>query len=253
MGSHLYRRIAAAAEEGAGGTIRVGVDPGNDPDGSCVAHALLEAPGSGGLKGTGPSSMVVLHVEAAAEASAAAGLEGPGGPSGRHSDASSSGEGEGEGEEEELLQLEAAALRRAVAAAGECSSSAAATAASRGKPPRPSNSSHIITLQVDGAKAAAAQQQQQQQQLHGRPSNADSEASLMSRQSSLPEGELCTICFERPASCVFLECGHGGVCKRCGYLLFVRPPNECPHCRQRIEQVLVVCRSAKVGELAKVK
>ena len=39
------------------------------------------------------------------------------------------------------------------------------------------------------------------------------------------------------ASCVLLDCGHGGMCRRCATLLFVRPPNECPTCRRGIEQV----------------
>jgi hypothetical protein len=236
-----------------GGTIKAGVAP---EDGCTVAQVLLERPDE--LKGTGQTSMVVLHVEAAADgegaaAVAAAGRPGSAGPSGgrcgRGAEEEDEEEGEEEGEEEELLRLEAAALRRAVAAAGECGVSGAGA----GKPPRPSNSSHIITLHAEGLDLPGGQRGEGAGgRRSSRPSNTDSEASLMSRQSSLPEGELCTICFERAASCVFLECGHGGVCKRCGYLLFVRPPNECPHCRQRIEQVVQVSRSAKVGELAKV-
>ena len=49
--------------------------------------------------------------------------------------------------------------------------------------------------------------------------------------------DTCVICYDATATCVFLECGHGGFCRRCAHLLFVRPPNECPTCRQRIEQV----------------
>ncbi|GFH18381.1 E3 ubiquitin-protein ligase [Haematococcus lacustris] len=48
---------------------------------------------------------------------------------------------------------------------------------------------------------------------------------------------LCVICYDKPSSCVFLDCGHGGFCKACAYRIFVRPPNECPTCRQHIEQL----------------
>jgi hypothetical protein len=51
---------------------------------------------------------------------------------------------------------------------------------------------------------------------------------------------LCTICCDRAASCVFMECGHGGYCWRCAHVLYVRPPNECPVCRARIEMVLEI-------------
>jgi hypothetical protein len=48
---------------------------------------------------------------------------------------------------------------------------------------------------------------------------------------------LCTICYDQPATCVLMECGHGGYCWRCAHLLFARPPSECPVCRQSIMQV----------------
>jgi hypothetical protein len=48
---------------------------------------------------------------------------------------------------------------------------------------------------------------------------------------------LCTICYDAPATCVLMECGHGGYCWRCAHVLFARPPSECPVCRQRIMQV----------------
>ncbi|GFR44736.1 hypothetical protein Agub_g6064, partial [Astrephomene gubernaculifera] len=55
-----------------------------------------------------------------------------------------------------------------------------------------------------------------------------------------PDDGSCVICYDAAASCVFLECGHGGFCRRCAYRLFVRPPNECPTCRAPIEQVVEV-------------
>lgn len=47
----------------------------------------------------------------------------------------------------------------------------------------------------------------------------------------------CIICYDATATCVFLECGHGGYCRKCANRLFVRPPHECPTCRQKIDQV----------------
>jgi hypothetical protein len=64
---------------------------------------------------------------------------------------------------------------------------------------------------------------------------------------------LCVICYDRQQSCVFLECGHGGFCAKCARLLFVRPPNECPSCRQRIEQVVELEHLGVMGGLARVK
>lgn len=67
------------------------------------------------------------------------------------------------------------------------------------------------------------------------------------------DDELCVICYDNAATCVFLECGHGGFCRKCANLLFVRPPNECPTCRTRIEQVLELQQISKVGEVTSVK
>lgn len=49
--------------------------------------------------------------------------------------------------------------------------------------------------------------------------------------------DLCMICYDNPPACVFMSCGHGGFCKQCANLLFLRPPNECPTCRAPLEQV----------------
>lgn len=249
VGSTLYRRMAAAAQEGVGGTAREGVDAGADPDGSAVAHVLL---GSGEKKSPGSIGMVVLHVQAAeetlpGEAVPEADREGSaGGSSGSAAQQPQRRSRETE-DDQELLVMEAAALRRAVAEAGEAGSSKPGAKPGSSSSAAPS-SSHIVEVHAAGegheSFASAAQ-------AH-RASLADSETGLVSRAASMHEGDLCTICFERPATCVFLECGHGGVCKRCGYLLFVRPPNECPHCRQRIEQVVQVSLQAKVGEMAQV-
>lgn len=66
--------------------------------------------------------------------------------------------------------------------------------------------------------------------------------------------DLCIICYDQPPSCVLLECGHGGFCKRCAYLLFVRPPGECPTCRQAIEQVVELTEvTVPIGQVSSVK
>lgn len=54
---------------------------------------------------------------------------------------------------------------------------------------------------------------------------------------SSSEDGYCIICYDAAATCVFLECGHGGYCRKCANRLFVRPPHECPTCRQKIDQV----------------
>lgn len=65
---------------------------------------------------------------------------------------------------------------------------------------------------------------------------------------------LCTICYDRPATCVFIRCGHGGYCWRCAHVLYARPPSECPVCRQAIDQVVELEEPhAKVGQPARVK
>ncbi|GLC38441.1 hypothetical protein PLESTB_001577700 [Pleodorina starrii] len=92
---------------------------------------------------------------------------------------------------------------------------------------------------VRGNSASAGQQSQ--------PS-----ASHSQQQQQQPQS--CVICFDGEASCVFLECGHGGFCRRCAYLLFVRPPHECPSCRGSIAQVLQLeTDGVEVGEVARVK
>ncbi|KAJ9522068.1 hypothetical protein QJQ45_005125 [Haematococcus lacustris] len=62
---------------------------------------------------------------------------------------------------------------------------------------------------------------------------------------------LCVICYDKPSSCVFLDCGHGGFCKACAYRIFVRPPNECPTCRQHIEQVVELEEVRPTGQVSK--
>ncbi|GAX80861.1 hypothetical protein CEUSTIGMA_g8296.t1 [Chlamydomonas eustigma] len=65
--------------------------------------------------------------------------------------------------------------------------------------------------------------------------------------------DLCVICYDQPPSCVFLECGHGGFCKRCAHRLFVRPPGECPTCRQNIDQVVELAELTPIGHVTAVR
>lgn len=58
---------------------------------------------------------------------------------------------------------------------------------------------------------------------------------------------LCTICYDQQATCVLMECGHGGYCWRCAHVLFARPPSECPACRQPIMQVSELLTHRKAG------
>jgi hypothetical protein len=69
------------------------------------------------------------------------------------------------------------------------------------------------------------------------------------------EDGLCTICYDNHASCVFMECGHGGYCWRCAHVLFARPPSECPVCRAPIQQVVELedPAGARVGGAVRVK
>lgn len=92
-----------------------------------------------------------------------------------------------------------------------------------------------------GSKGQQHQHLQQQQQHDALGLVGEPQAQLQPPQSSHDGDDgLCTICCDRKATCVFLECGHGGYCWRCAHVLYVRPPNECPVCRARIELVLEV-------------
>jgi hypothetical protein len=129
------------------------------------------------------------------------------------------------------------------------------------------------TLQVPAGDSAsdaraAGRSEPQQPQAQPQPQGDEDEEEL---------GE-CLVCYDAVPSCVFLEvraaaatafgsprcageplpllrpqCGHGGFCKRCAYLLFVRPPSECPTCRAPIDQVVELEGSARLGEVAVVR
>ncbi len=84
---------------------------------------------------------------------------------------------------------------------------------------------------------------------------AAARASAAAAAASQEDGgdDLCIICYDQPSSCVFLECGHSGFCRRCANLLFVRPPCECPTCRQAIEQVVELEEVRPIGQVTSVK
>jgi len=54
------------------------------------------------------------------------------------------------------------------------------------------------------------------------------------------EDDHCIICYDRKPTCVFLECGHSGVCNICAHKMWIRPPHECPTCRATIDQVVEI-------------
>ena len=57
----------------------------------------------------------------------------------------------------------------------------------------------------------------------------------------------CIICYDGEATCVLLECGHSGLCKKCAQRLWLRPPNECPSCRAPIKMVLEIQHTPEIG------
>ncbi|GIL64804.1 hypothetical protein Vafri_18668 [Volvox africanus] len=86
------------------------------------------------------------------------------------------------------------------------------------------------------------------------PAAADDVSVADLKQGAEPDSEnACVICFDGKATCVLLECGHGGFCRRCAFLQFVRPPNKCSICRAPIDQVVEIEPEVAVGQVAKVK
>eukprot|EP00873_Tetraselmis_striata_P046496 jgi/Tetstr1/466760/TSEL_011230.t1 len=85
------------------------------------------------------------------------------------------------------------------------------------------------------------------------PEAAPPRSAMPAEEEEEEEDPSCIVCYDAPPTCVFLTCGHGGVCRRCAYKLFVRPPNECPTCRQAIEQVVELEQASKqVGDVLRV-
>ncbi|GIL97211.1 hypothetical protein Vretimale_2952 [Volvox reticuliferus] len=86
----------------------------------------------------------------------------------------------------------------------------------------------------------------------GEAATATAESDADSDETGPDPENACVICFDGTATCVLLECGHGGFCRRCAFLQFVRPPNKCPMCRAPIDQVVEIEPVAAVGQVAKV-
>lgn len=124
-----------------------------------------------------------------------------------------------------------------------------APAAQRTSLPRPSSAVRRQVASGPGAGTASAISGL----LDGRLLGITSNNAVMDDVG--PDDNTCVICYEdNVAWYVLLECGHGGFCKRCANLLFVRPPNECPTCRARIEQVVELEEPLPdVGSTARVK
>jgi len=55
-------------------------------------------------------------------------------------------------------------------------------------------------------------------------------------KNNLDLDALCTICCERNANAVVMNCGHGGMCYKC-VLDIWNYRNQCPLCRKAISEV----------------
>lgn len=131
------------------------------------------------------------------------------------------------------------------------SSSLASQASGADQDAAGSSSAGAVVLQVrpeaaapaaGGSQAAAAATLSPLAHSSSCPSSFLTAAAAAAAAAGSDDGDdddegLCTICYDQPATCVLMECGHGGYCWRCAHLLFARPPSECPVCRQPIMQV----------------
>ena len=62
---------------------------------------------------------------------------------------------------------------------------------------------------------------------------------IQSNLGSAYEENLCYICFADPPNCIFLECGHGGICLNCS-IDTMKKSNFCTLCRTEISQILEI-------------
>ena len=53
------------------------------------------------------------------------------------------------------------------------------------------------------------------------------------------EDSLCYICFSNPANCIYLDCGHGGVCLDCA-IDSIKKNNICTLCREKVVQIIEI-------------
>lgn len=116
--------------------------------------------------------------------------------------------------------------------------------ADQGPPPAAAASSDTSTPRAAAPAAAEAA---------GAPPAAGATAAAAGVDEEDDE-DLCTICYDAPPTCVLLECGHGGYCWRCAHIMFMKPPNECPVCRRRIDLVVEISDPrSRVGQPAAVR
>lgn len=53
------------------------------------------------------------------------------------------------------------------------------------------------------------------------------------------EEGLCFICFSNDSNCVFLDCGHGGICLDCA-MDTIKRNNICALCRETVSQIIEI-------------
>lgn len=61
----------------------------------------------------------------------------------------------------------------------------------------------------------------------------------------------CALCFDEVPDAVLMECGHGGICFRCGKKLYAMK-EKCPLCRKEVILVLKIDTSNKHANFVKV-
>ncbi len=71
------------------------------------------------------------------------------------------------------------------------------------------------------------------------------------RQGSAQEEVACALCFDAKADTVLMECGHGGICFRCGSKL-LRLKGNCPMCRESVALILRLDNIVRPGDYVKV-
>ena len=58
-------------------------------------------------------------------------------------------------------------------------------------------------------------------------------------KDEIDEENLCFICFANEANCVFLDCGHGGICLDCA-MDTIKKNNICALCREPVTQIIEI-------------
>lgn len=79
--------------------------------------------------------------------------------------------------------------------------------------------------------------------LKGEPEK-DGEADGGNKQEDIKyenddEEGLCFICFSNDSNCVFLDCGHGGICLDCA-MDTIKRNNICALCREVVNQIIEI-------------